>query len=330
MIGYSNEKSKEALVSVIVPTYNYGHFISETLESCLNQEYSNWECIVVDNGSSDNTKALVSSYTEKDIRFRYLFIVHSTTSVARNAGLLASRGEFIQFLDADDQIEKGKLFNQIELFRNNPSAGLVYSSALFYNDGDQTNKRFTHDDSDIPWIPEFTGKSWGIFSEQFKRNIFVISSPLIKKSSIEKAGGFYEPLNWVEDWEFYLRVLALNELMIYDDSPESTSYIRVHTKSLSRNRLKMYKQSLIARKQLVKLLITLKVKGFPNAQSLIDDNSDYEAFLYRLLYQEVMPLNKLNALMYLYSYARRKKDWKILVKFTLGLLTRRFPVFSTQ
>lgn len=328
MTENSNDKSEINLVSVIVPTYNYGHFISDTLESLLQQSYTNWECIVVDNGSSDDTKSVVESYAQRDSRFRYIFVEHGTTSKTRNIGIIAAKGRFIQFLDADDQIEEGKLFNQIELFRKNPSAGLVYSHALYYDDGDPTKKRFTHDSSNVAWMPKFTGKSWDIFSQQYKRNIFVISSPLIKKSLIDKSGGFYEPLNWVEDWEFYLRILAQNELILFDPSANSNSLIRVHKKSLSRNREMMFEQSLIARKRLISLIKTMKKDGFENGTNLLEDNLAQEAYIYKLLYNESIATNKKKAFKYLFCYARRKSDWLILLVFLLGLLTRKFPMLE--
>jgi len=327
MISNDSNGEKSPLVSVIIPTHNYGHFLSETLNSVLCQTYNNWECIVIDNGSTDNTRTIVQNFIQFDPRFRYIKIEHSTTSKSRNEGIKNASGMFIQFLDSDDQIEKGKLSNQVELFQQHPNAGLVYSHALYYDSGNPTNLRLTHDESNVAWIPTFTGNSWEMLSTHYKRNIFVVSSPLIKKSLVEQVGGFYAPLNWVEDWEFWLRVLAVNTLMVYDNSPESASLIRVHSKSLSRNRLKMYQQSLIARKQLMKLLNTLKIKGFENAHVLIKDNSAFEAYLYRLLYQESLPSNKLNAFQYLYSYAKRKKDWKIMGKFISGLFTKKFPVF---
>ena len=328
MISSSDEKSP--LVSVVIPTYNYGHFLSETLHSVLSQTYTIWECLVIDNGSTDNTETIVENFIKSDKRFRYFKIEHSTTSKSRNVGIKNASGTFIQFLDSDDQIEKEKLANQIELFHQHPSAGIVYSHAMYYDDGNPSSLRLTHDNSNEAWMPAFTGNSWEMLPILYKRNIFVVSSPLIRKSLVEEVGRFYAPLNWVEDWEFWLRVLAENTLMVFDDSPDSASLIRVHSKSLSRNRLKMYQQSLIARKKLVNLLISLKVKGFENAQALIDDNSAYEAYLYRLLYQESISSNKLNAFKYLYSYAKRKKDWKIMAKFISGLFNRKFPVFSTQ
>lgn len=318
------------LVSIIVPTFNYAHFIGETLTSIQKQEYLNWECIVVDNGSTDQTESVVEEFVRKDPRFHYAKIPHSTTSASRNRGIELSSGDYIQFVDADDQIQTGKISNQVKLFEANPEAGLIYSHALYYDSGNPSETRFTNDATNMPWMPEYTGRSWGMFSRMYHKNIFVISSPLLRRKLVLDAGSFHAPLNWVEDWEFYLRILAQNTWMVYDPSPLSVSLIRVHPKSLSRNRVMMYEQSLQARKRLLILLHELAHKGLSEANSLIKENNNYEAYLYRLLYREVMPLNKLNALTYLYSYARRKKDWKILVKFTLGLLTRRFPVFSTQ
>jgi len=97
------------LVSIIVPCFNYGQFLSEALESLLAQTYPRWECIIVDDGSTDNTKEAVNFYVQKDSRFRYIYQVHRGVSSARNRALKEAAGTYIQFLDADDMLEKDKL-----------------------------------------------------------------------------------------------------------------------------------------------------------------------------------------------------------------------------
>src|SRR5688572_1866005 len=94
--------SNKKLVSVIIPAYNAGPFISETLESVLAQTYSNWEVIVVNDGSKDNTENILKQYSEKDPRISFISKTNSGVSDTRNKGIDKAKGEFIAFLDADD------------------------------------------------------------------------------------------------------------------------------------------------------------------------------------------------------------------------------------
>ncbi|MCK6601562.1 MAG: glycosyltransferase [Bacteroidetes bacterium] len=101
-------------VSIIIPCYNYGHFLGEALDSVLNQTFQDWEAIIVDDGSTDNSKEVAVAYENKDSRFRYIFQSNSGTSAAKNNGLKNASGRFIQFLDADDYLFPRKLAVQVE------------------------------------------------------------------------------------------------------------------------------------------------------------------------------------------------------------------------
>src|SRR3977135_80341 len=97
------------LVTVIIPSYNYGHLIGQTLESVQAQTYLNWECFVVDEGSTDHPRTVVFRYAEKDERIRYIRQNNLRAGTARNNGIRNSRGKYLQFLDADDLIERTKI-----------------------------------------------------------------------------------------------------------------------------------------------------------------------------------------------------------------------------
>ena len=101
-------RDNKPLVSVIVPTYNYGHFIEETLECLCSQTYPNWECVVIDDGSTDDTAERVARFIERDSRFKFLRQTNARQAAAKNNGLRNSVGQYIQFLDADDLIEPQK------------------------------------------------------------------------------------------------------------------------------------------------------------------------------------------------------------------------------
>ena len=90
------------LISVVIPAYNAEQFLDETLESVLSQTYENWECIIVNDGSTDNTESVAKKWCEKDARFCYFYKENSGVSDTRNLGIKEARGEYIAFLDADD------------------------------------------------------------------------------------------------------------------------------------------------------------------------------------------------------------------------------------
>jgi glycosyltransferase involved in cell wall biosynthesis len=128
--------SDQPLVSIIIPTYNRAHLIGETLDSVVAQTYENWECIIVDDSSSDNTDEVVGKYTKKDSRFKYYHRPEEHLqggNGARNYGFKMSRGDFIQWFDSDDMMDENLLFEQIE---NMISFNVVMSICLYdrYNE----------------------------------------------------------------------------------------------------------------------------------------------------------------------------------------------------
>lgn len=109
-----------SLVSIIMPTYNCAKFIEESIESVLSQTYKNWELIIVDDCSNDNTEDIVKRYCETDDRIKYLKLdVNSGAAIARNKGIEQARGKYIAFLDSDDLWMDGKLEKQISFMEEN-------------------------------------------------------------------------------------------------------------------------------------------------------------------------------------------------------------------
>ena len=315
------------LVSIIVPAYNYGHFIGESLQSILEQTYSNWECIVVDNGSTDNTKEIVDNFASTDSRFNYIKIAHTTISATRNAGLQEAKGEFIQFVDSDDQIASGKLCNQIELFREHPDVDLVYSHARFYDSGNNGSLRRTYDGSDKEWMPVYSGFSWNMLHAMLEKNLFVISSPLIRSDVIKEIGGFLDEQNWVEDWDFYFRMLASNKRVLYDPSPDSWSLIRVHNTSLSRNKSMMLEQSLKVRIRAATAL--KKITGLNDKDDIIETNSRHIRHIHRTLSYEYAADTPRKSAGHALSFAMRDRDFRLLLKAGFFWLINK-PVPLTQ
>lgn len=132
---------EKPLVSIIIPTYNRAHLIGETLDSVLAQTYTNWECIVVDDGSTDDTDEVLKTYYNKDARFKYFKrpnLKPKGANACRNYGFELSKGEYIQWFDSDDVMLSDLLSLKINLFLQNPNVGFVVCGfRIIYCNGKQ-------------------------------------------------------------------------------------------------------------------------------------------------------------------------------------------------
>ncbi len=102
------------LISIIIPCYNQSSYLEETLDCILKQDYVNWECLLVNDGSTDKTESIVLPWLKMDSRFRYFSIPNGGVSAARNFGIEHAKGDFIQFLDADDLLSPNKLSRSVD------------------------------------------------------------------------------------------------------------------------------------------------------------------------------------------------------------------------
>ncbi len=229
----------QPLVSVIIPCYNYGHFLGETLESVIGQSYQHWECIIVDDGSTDNTGSIAAEYKNKDSRFKYFYQPNKGTSPAKNYGLLQATGSFIQFLDADDFIAPRKLELQVSFLLSNPSIDLVYGNARYFDTNDPSKYGTSFDLSDTPWMPCVSGNGETILKPLMIFNIMVISSPLVRKRLIDQVRFFNVELKGYEDWEFWIRCALTGSYFQYDGRDEVLTFIRIHRTSSQHNELTM-------------------------------------------------------------------------------------------
>ncbi|HVU83428.1 MAG TPA: glycosyltransferase family A protein, partial [Puia sp.] len=124
------------LVTIIVPCYNYAHFLGHTLENIRAQKYAGWECIIVDDGSTDDTDKVTATFVRTDERFRYIRQDNKGLSAARNTGIHHSRGIYIQFLDSDDLIHPSKLDKQVAILEADRNIDITYGKSLFFHTSD--------------------------------------------------------------------------------------------------------------------------------------------------------------------------------------------------
>jgi len=234
------EDKKLPLVSIIIPCYNYGHLLADTLNNIKEQSYSNWECFIIDDNSTDNTAAVATSFSDKDARFCYLHQQNLGPAAARNLGLSKAKGEYIQFLDADDLLENKKIEQQIALFLSHPEYDIVYSNVKYFKNNNPT---VLYDDITLegskPWMKKISGKGDDVLLPLLKGNIMVINSPLIRKKMFDEYGNFNELLRYNEDWELWIRFARNNAIFAYDETNGTQALVRVHD-SYSKDNFMMF------------------------------------------------------------------------------------------
>jgi len=213
-------------VSVIIPTYNAGKFVREAVDSVLNQAYEDYEIIVVDGGSVDNTRELLSSYGEK---IRFIRQTDRGVAAARNVGILNSKGEYVAFLDADDQWLSQKLKLQVKYLDEHPAVGLVFSDAWCITGGEPLPSDFHFVKRTSQISKPFSGK---VFDKLFVRNFIPCLSVLVRRTCLDKVGLFDTDLSLAEDYDLWLRVARITSVH-YIDQP--LAIYRKHVDSLSHN-----------------------------------------------------------------------------------------------
>jgi glycosyltransferase involved in cell wall biosynthesis len=181
-------------VSVIIPTYNRAHLVGEAIDSVLSQTYEDLELIVVDDGSQDETRQFVSSYSS---RVTYLYQKHRGVSAARNRGIEQARGEYLSFLDSDDLWFKEKLNLQMEYLKSHPEILICYTDEIWIRKGVRVNPMKKH--------RKYSGM---IFEHCLPLCIVSPSSVMIRRKLLDEVGIFDETLEVCEDYDLWLRISA--------------------------------------------------------------------------------------------------------------------------
>ncbi len=184
-------------ISVIVPAYNAERTILETIGSLQWQTFSDFEMIVIDDGSTDRTLARVN--TVRDARLKVFSYENAGVSIARNRGLQHAQGDFITFIDADDLWTPNKLECQFAALSECQKAGVAYSRTCFM---DEQGKTFHVDNMTLP--------QGDVYAKLLTKNFLLSpgSNPLIRRQAFESANGFDSSLTHGEDWDLYLRLAA--------------------------------------------------------------------------------------------------------------------------
>jgi len=213
-----------SLISVIIPTYNRMHIIKDAIETVLNQSYQNFEIVIVDDGSTDNTQEVVKNFN--DSRIKYIYQSNSgKPSIARNTGIKQASGNFIAFLDSDDFWHPQMLERHINAFNNNPNVGFTINWNSYVSfEGNELYQKACLANNQIEYIryillnPDYTYPG--------------PSGSLVKKECFDKVGIFDEELDFCEDWDLFFRLAVCYEMY---NIKETLTYVRVHKKSFTRN-----------------------------------------------------------------------------------------------
>lgn len=203
-------------VSVVIPTYNYARFVTEAIESVLSQTRPPHEVIVVDDGSTDDTRDRVAAYGD---RVRYIFQENRGLSAARNAGLAAATGDALALLDSDDAFHPRKLEFQVAYLKANPAVGLVGTR--------------TFSDPSLQW-PKVETPSATVLSldAQVVRTRFCPSSAVFRRALLEQIGDFDPAVSGSADRDYWIRAAVASRVAVLE-SP--LTFYRLHAGAMNRN-----------------------------------------------------------------------------------------------
>lgn len=215
---------KNTLVSIIVPNYNYGHLIVETLESVKAQSYSKFECIIVDDGSTDNSVEVITNWIKDDQRFLLLQKTNGGLPSTRNEGMKIAKGEWFAFLDADDIWLPNKISNQLTIL-DTEKGYVAYGNTQFFR-GNKDLGQQIYDSTSIDAYTLLGG------------NPIIASSIMIHRTVFEKVGFFVNDLRSSEDLDYLFRI-ALNGYK-FSCSTSIDVRMRKHDSSMQMNYLRMY------------------------------------------------------------------------------------------
>jgi glycosyltransferase involved in cell wall biosynthesis len=224
------------LVSIIIPAHNSGLWIRGTIDSALSQSYPCLEIIVIDDGSTDDTKRIIASYYGETVK--YVYQDNAGPARARNHGIELARGEYIQFLDSDDVLSPEKISRQMAVFTANPDCHVVYCDFVFTSD--ETAGR-------VVGSPAAYKEKYGtenVFEALLDGNFIVIHAPLTKTDVIRRCNAFDTSLVSDEDYDLWLRIAGKGYRFCF--VPEVLAFYRKRGNSVSANLFKQSKGTLQA------------------------------------------------------------------------------------
>jgi glycosyltransferase involved in cell wall biosynthesis len=233
-----------ALVSVVIPCFNYAHFLGQAIQSVLDQDYPSIEVIVVNDGSTDDPAAVVANFPA----VRYVTQENRGLAAARNAGLAHCRGELVVFLDADDRLRPGAITAGARLLEANPSLGFAAGYSTLITGGGLAQ----------PTVNRPGCEGDDAYVSLLRRN--TIRNPgtvLFRREMVEAAGGFASGVDACADYDLYLRISRTHPVAFYDIV---VAEYRKHGHNMSDNSAQMLRQALDVLRRQRRHLVTPELR----------------------------------------------------------------------
>jgi glycosyltransferase involved in cell wall biosynthesis len=218
-------------VTIIIATFNYGRHLRTALDSVRAQTMLDWECIVVDDASTDDTQAILADASGTDPRIRCILNARNLgVSAARNLALAEARGTYIQFLDADDAIAPEKLARQAAFLDAHPVAALVCSDFAHFTSAPDFGQPGEHHRDE-----KLDGAGGAVVNRLLKGNVIRLNTALVRASAVRSVGGFREQFRAVEDWHLWLMLAGTGHRFAFLDDATCLSAVRVNPRGLSKD-----------------------------------------------------------------------------------------------
>jgi len=303
-------------ISIIIPVYNAGEYLKQCLDSVLNQTFRDYECICINDGSTDNSLSIIQEYVNKDNRFNIIDKKNEGVSISRNIGIDRSVGEYITFIDSDDWIEKDYLI-KIFYSKNSKNDLVVCGFNVFnhkdniidlkYEEGKSNNKVFLIEYKNIENFLDFIGSYRSVWGKLYR-------SDIIKKNNIY----FFNNISGDEDYAFNILYIMYIENILF--IADKLYVYRKQVESLTSNDEQMRISSLYAIVELIKDLNIRRIKD------------DYVfSFLFKALFQCIGKISKnvsidnknkaFKTIKYIYEYMiyNHKKNKMLYLRLKINL-----------
>ena len=243
-------------ISTIVPCYNQAHYLAETLDSIIAQTHSNWECVIVNDGATDETEFVAKSYLQKDPRIKYIYKKNGGLASARNAGIKAASGQWILFLDSDDHIEPTKFEDSLAAFENDKELKIILSDFnMFVDTPSNTTPAFCKLKQELFTFHNILFEWDRTFSIPIHCGLF--DAALFSKIL------FNESLKAKEDWVMWIEVFRTSPKVFFLN--KKLSNYRDHPVSMTKDAALMLKYEVEAYKYIVEYLPENYAKAFANS-----------------------------------------------------------------
>ena len=272
-----NKKRENPLVSVIIPTFNRGWQLKEAIDSVIAQNFEDFELIVIDDGSSDNTPDILNLYKNDIIAFTQN---NKGVSAARNKGIALSSGRFIAFLDSDDLWMQNKLSTQVDFFNENHDALICQTDEIWIRNNVRVNPKRRH--------KKLSGM---IFEHSLKLCMVSPSAVMIKRKLFDEVGLFDEDLPACEDYDLWLRISCSHPVYLIDipliikrgGHTDQLSRLPVLDKYRIKALNKIIASGLLSEKQHQAAIKTLKKKCVIYANGCLKRGRTDEALFYKTM-----------------------------------------------